>query len=228
MSFSYLNESQVPHDHLPHVLGRVHLTNISLKGETWVHKVNKSLSARVCVCVSEISRVGCRVGWGGVRWKSHCLEELSSDCSDGTKRQQHPSTHTRTHTQWYECLFTEHSYHQNRGSPLLPHLTFTSAAESKTSGHIKNVQVRVWGSPQSRLANKGATQTAVCVSISLSRTFQRLGFLRVERGSLYVWRESHDAFQLIFIFSLFSHFIRPSRARKSCRTVLILDFSDEQ
>lgn len=27
----YLNESQVPHDHLPHVFGGVHLTNISLE-----------------------------------------------------------------------------------------------------------------------------------------------------------------------------------------------------
>ncbi len=63
--FIYLDEGQVPHDHLPHVLGCVHLTNISLK-ERQVHTRSTHYHLCVCVCVG-IQRVYMPLPLGPIR-----------------------------------------------------------------------------------------------------------------------------------------------------------------
>ena len=104
-SFIYLDEGQVPHDHLPHVLGCVHMTNVSLKDR---QEHARSTHYHLCVCVAVYRACTC------------CCLLVPSEQSDVSSLDKdtlirspppcgrlhlshlpsftHTHTHTRTHT----------------------------------------------------------------------------------------------------------------------------------
>lgn len=196
MSSSYLDEGQVPHDHLPHVLGCVHLTNISLKGETRAHKVNNVSFACVCarvyvhVCMvcewqRETQRWDKRSGpRGGVRSQCPCPQNCHLIVLTGP-RGNGIHMRTRTHTDGLQgatvCVqSSDPNAHtqcedQNRESPLLfSHFTFTSAAGSETSGHIKtHVSQCVRASASCLESSAGCESQTVCIAKSGNKTAAR-------------------------------------------------------